>query len=74
MVCPLNTKYKPFIIHLKTNKTFNANEEIDEAIKKIQKELISTNFPIKYVAVDGDSHYSHSFKEQFNKILTFYTN
>lgn len=71
MVCPLNTEYKPFIVHLKSNKNGIANDEIDNAIKQIQKDSISTNFPIKYIAVDGDSHYSHSFKEQFDKIFNF---
>lgn len=69
LVCLLNTKYKPFIIHLKPTKTGNASQEIDDAIQNIQKSSMKSNFLIKYIAVDGDSNYSKFSKDQFDKVF-----
>lgn len=69
LVCPLDLRFKPFIIHLKKNLNGNGNFEIDALINEIKEMSKETNFPINYCAVDGDSHYSHFFREQFNTII-----
>lgn len=66
LVCPLDKRYKPFIIHLKKTLTGNGCAEIDSLICTIQEQSKKTNFPIRYCAFDGDSHYSHFFRSQFD--------
>ena len=69
LICPLDVRYKPFIIHLKKNINGNANLEIDSLINEVIEKSKETNFPINYCAVDGDSHYSHFFKNQIDTIM-----
>ena len=71
-MCPIISKYKPFIVHLVTAKTGNANSAIDDILKKIKEKSQSTNFPVKYISMDGDSHYSPFFREQFDKLFQLY--
>lgn len=72
LMCQIISKYKPFISHLIPTKTGNANSEIDSILEQIKKQSYSSNFLVKYISMDGDSHYSPFFRQQFDKLFQLY--
>ena len=74
LLLPLDYNLKPYILHLKKTVNGCANLTIDEIISAIIKESQTTKVNIKYVAVDGDNHYSAKFRSQYDAILNSYLN
>ena len=72
MLIPLNTNYKPIIVHLHNSPTGAANETVSEKLDQIYESLKFSKFNIKYCSCDGDAFYSKFFHFQFDDIVSIF--
>lgn len=72
LVCPINHKYKPFIVHLHPHQNGQANKDIQDNINIILQKFENSIFDIRYISCDGDTFYQSSFDSQFNEFMKHY--
>ena len=72
LLIPLNSKYKPIILHLESAQSGAANTYVSECIDLLYSKLENSKFNVKYVSCDGDSYYTKFFTEQFDEIISIF--
>lgn len=66
LLCPLDSRIKPLIVHMHPSSSGNADTNVDSMIVDIITCSRRNNIEVKYVATDGDKHYSYLFQRQIS--------